>query len=50
MEQILRIVFLMLTELAKLIDKLSKGEIDPNKVNIKEWNEKLEDLQKLTRD
>ena len=50
MEQVLKIIFLFLSELAKLVDRLRKGEIDPDKVNIKEWNKKLEDLKKLTRD
>jgi hypothetical protein len=50
MEQVLKIIFLFLTELAKLTDKLRKGEIDPSKVDVKDWNAKLKALQKLTKD
>jgi hypothetical protein len=47
MEKIVEVIFLLLGEFAKIIDKLKSGEIDPAKVNIDEWARKLEELQDL---
>jgi hypothetical protein len=50
MEKILEIVFLLLKEAAAMIDKLRKGEIDPEKVDIQKWIDKLEALKDLGED
>ncbi len=45
--QILEVVFLLMQKMATVIDKLRKGEIDPESVQVKEWIAKLEALEDL---
>ena len=45
--KVLNDIFILITNLAKIADKLIKGEIAPEQVDIKDWITKLEELDDL---
>ncbi len=44
---LLDVFFLVITEMARILDKLKNGEMKPENVDIKKWIETLENLQDL---
>lgn len=44
---LVEIFLILIKEMAKILDKLKKEEIDPAKVDVKKWIETLENLQDL---
>lgn len=47
LEQIIEVIALLIRNVAMLIDKLRSGEIDVDDVDLRDWIEKLEDLNDL---